>query len=108
MSLAKAARRFGRITRLFGPLGATAFTVRWALRRVPIRVRVRGFDHPLLIRRFHPDITVLWQVFGAHECGVPVDRPPRFIIDGGGFTGLTAAYLAQTHPGAVIAAVEPH
>jgi FkbM family methyltransferase len=46
-------------------------------------------------------------VFGEHECEISLPEEPRFIIDGGAYTGYTTTYFANHYPHARIAAIEP-
>ena len=93
-------------------LCGTVQTLRYLAQRfldLPIvSLRLPGIAHPIYLRPFTSDWTALRHVLEERDCDVPLDREPRFIIDGGANIGLASVLLANRYPQARILAVEPH
>ena len=85
-----------------------------AFGRGTVKLRVKGLAHPLVLRVYDSDFKVLRTVFFEREFDLAgvlphdvVQRPMRFIIDGGANVGYSSVYFAKVHPQARIVAVEP-
>ncbi|MDD4901399.1 MAG: FkbM family methyltransferase [Patescibacteria group bacterium] len=63
--------------------------------------------HPLIIRKNTTDILIFRSIFIFKEFELPIKIKPRFIIDGGAYTGLSSLYYSSKYPNAKIFAVEP-
>lgn len=73
----------------------------------PFAVQVPDVSHPVWVRPRTSDRNMLSDVLLEQEYDLPLDPPPRFIIDAGANVGYTSAFLASRHPQAQIAAIEP-
>lgn len=93
-----------------GPRQALRYLAARAARRAsPMRVRVAGLSHPVLVRPARSDMWALWQVFGLGECALrsAALEPVRTIVDAGANVGYASLYYAQAYPDARILAIEP-
>ena len=63
--------------------------------------------HPLYFRGATPDVLNLAQMFRDQVLEVPIAATPRRILVLGAYAGYAAVWLAQRHPLAEIACVEP-
>lgn len=61
----------------------------------------------LIIRKNTTDNLVFRSVFIFKEFKLPIKIKPKFIIDGGAYTGLSSLYYSSKYPNAKIFAVEP-
>lgn len=62
---------------------------------------------PLIIRENTTDYEVFKAVFILNEFKLPIKINPKFIIDGGAYTGLSSLYYSSKYPNAQIVAIEP-
>ncbi len=62
---------------------------------------------PLIIRKNTTDSLVFRSIFVRGEFKLPITIKPKFIIDGGAYTGLSTLYYATKYPNSEIVAVEP-
>jgi FkbM family methyltransferase len=108
-----------RRTTLLGPVGALRITLvhafavqrsRFGGRRAysPVSVKVRGVEHPLLIRPATSDLIVFNQIFGNQEYA-PLDdmNALRLIVDAGANVGYSSAWFLSRFPTAQVIALEP-
>jgi FkbM family methyltransferase len=102
-----AVRRVRKLLRLVDPARTMMFLFGWVSGKRLLSLKLRQLGAPLLVRRSDSDITVLWAIFGDRECEVSLDRPPRFIVDGGAYVGYSSAFFAERYPDARVVAVEP-
>jgi FkbM family methyltransferase len=75
-----------------------------------VRIRVPGVGKPLIVRGDTTDPEVLWQVFVLRRFDPLlklVNWNPKLIIDGGAYSGYSAALFASDFPQAKVVAVEP-
>ena len=72
-----------------------------------VKGRVPGSSRQLLLRLGTTDMSVFKSIFYDREYDWALSIPPKVIIDGGAYTGLTAAWFAERYPEASIIAVEP-
>ena len=70
-------------------------------------LRVSKLKHPFSMRKNPYDWATFTEVILKEAYNIPVDFSPRYIIDGGGNIGLTAAYFASKYPQATIVSFEP-
>ena len=68
---------------------------------------IPGTDIPLTLRVGTSDVDVFEEIFVNLEYGWVFNSPPRVILDVGGYTGLSAAFFAQSYPEAKIIVIEP-
>ena len=73
----------------------------------PFQIRVPDVEHPVWVRPRTSDRNMLSDVLLEQEYDLPLDPPPRFIIDAGANVGYTSSFLASRHPQARIVAIEP-
>src|SRR5262245_62031962 len=66
-----------------------------------------GSHNRFYLRRFTTDLPEYDFVFGGRDLDVPLDTPPRVIVDCGAHIGCTTVYFANRFPGATIYALEP-
>ncbi|MBL0742451.1 FkbM family methyltransferase [Chryseolinea lacunae] len=71
------------------------------------QVKMKGYDHPITIRKHTSDIKVFREVFLFHEYNFSMPVEPRVIIDAGANIGLAAVYFRKRFPAASIYAIEP-
>jgi len=107
------------IAPIVGPIGALRIFLVYTFallrsgigeRRVysPISVKVRGVDHPLLIRPATSDLLVFHQIFAEREYAPLGDmKAPRLIVDAGANVGYSSAYFLSRFPTAQVIALEP-
>lgn len=99
-------RRAERYSRAFGP-----YRARWLLLREALgakgQVTWPTGATKLYLRLNTTDIGVWASVFDREEYGRPLSFRPRFILDAGAYTGLSAVYFACKYPEATVAAIEP-
>jgi FkbM family methyltransferase len=69
--------------------------------------RVSRLKYPFSMRGNAYDFATFEEVILRETYNVQMDFTPRYIIDGGGNIGLTAAYFATRFPGASIITLEP-
>ena len=62
---------------------------------------------PFIIRAATSDKFVFKSIFVLRELNLPNIIKPKFIIDGGAYTGLSTLFFSQKYPNAKIFAVEP-
>jgi FkbM family methyltransferase len=70
------------------------------------RAKIPGSGIRVLLRLGSSDISVFNGIFRWQEYGWELDRPPRTIIDGGAYIGLSAIYFTLRYPGVRVVAVE--
>ena len=70
-------------------------------------IRISKLKYPFTIRNNPFDYGSFEEVVVKEAYNIPIDFAPRYIIDGGGNIGLTAAFFATKYPDAVIVSVEP-
>ncbi len=105
-SEAQRRKRASRYARAFGRYRAKWLLLREALGHAgQIAWELDGTR--LYLRLNSTDISVWASVFDRQEYGALLPFNPRFILDAGAYTGLSAVYLARKYPDATIAAVEP-
>ncbi len=105
-STAQRRKRASRYARAFGRYRAKWLLLREALgHRGEVAWELDGTS--LYLRLNSTDIAVWASVFDREEYGAAMSFRPRFILDAGAYTGLSAVYLARKYPDATIAAVEP-
>jgi len=61
----------------------------------------------LVVRKNETDSKVLRSIFVRNELKLPIDKEPKFIVDGGAYTGYSSLYYHMKYPKAKIIAVEP-
>jgi FkbM family methyltransferase len=104
-----------RVRRMATNLGGRCFAsyVWWKLEarvRRPdlIRLHPSRVEHHLYARRGTSDLDVFGMVFSAGEYEPVSDQSDvRFILDGGGNVGYSAAWFLATFPDAVVCSIEP-
>ena len=108
-----------QVTTLVGPIGAMRIFLVYALTLVlsrigrrrecpPVSVKVRGVDHPLLVRPGTSDLTIFNQIFVVREYEPLNDmEAPRLIVDAGANVGYSSAYFLSCFPTAQVIALEP-
>jgi FkbM family methyltransferase len=69
--------------------------------------KVSRLKYPFSMRDNAYDFATFEEVILRETYNVPMDFTPRYIIDGGGNIGLTAAYFATRFPEASIITLEP-
>ncbi|HJW18347.1 MAG TPA: FkbM family methyltransferase [Flavisolibacter sp.] len=69
--------------------------------------KVSRLRHPFSMRNNAYDFATFEEVILRETYNVQIDFTPRYIIDGGGNIGLTAAYFATRFPEASIITLEP-
>jgi FkbM family methyltransferase len=82
--------------------------VRETRRRSLVRLRLRGYPHPIFIRRFSSDCYVVRQVFSEQQyqhCALSVRDGT--VIDCGANIGCSALYFLNKWPVASVIAIEP-
>jgi FkbM family methyltransferase len=105
-SIAQRQKRASRYARAFGRYRAKWLLLREALGHSgEVAWELDGTS--LYFRLNSTDISVWASVFDRQEYGTPMSFRPRFILDAGAYTGLSAVYFARKYPDARIAAVEP-
>lgn len=72
-----------------------------------IKVRIKGYPYPILLRNNTSDITVFYQIFLKKSYSVSYKLDPRVIIDCGANIGLSSIFYKIKFPNAVIYAIEP-
>lgn len=73
-----------------------------------LKLRLKGYSHPLYFRHGSSDLSVIRQVFCHQEYACVVDEPPpRFVVDAGANIGCTSFYLLHRFPDTVVTAIEP-
>jgi len=108
-----------RVTMLMGPIGALRVSVvhglalllcRAGVRREysAVSVKVRGVDHPLLLRPATSDLEVFKQIFVSREYA-PLDDmdAPSLVVDAGANVGYSSAYFLSRFPTTHVIALEP-
>lgn len=78
---------------------------KWA--STPFEVRLQGFEQPIQVRPRTSDRNMFNDVLLEREYDLPLDPPPRFIIDAGANVGYTSLFMATRHPQARVVAIEP-
>jgi FkbM family methyltransferase len=68
---------------------------------------VKGIPTTVYCRSQGSDFAVLRQVLGHQDAGIPLEREPTLIIDGGANVGYSSLVFARHYPTAQIIAVEP-
>lgn len=69
--------------------------------------RVSKLKYPFSMRKNPYDWAAFSEVILKEGYNVPIDFSPKYIIDGGGNIGLTAAWFASKYPDAFIVSFEP-
>lgn len=72
-----------------------------------VTTSIPGTDIPIVVRLGSSDVNVFQDIFISREYGWKFSAKPRFIVDAGGYTGLSAAFFAHQYPEATIIAIEP-
>jgi FkbM family methyltransferase len=70
------------------------------------RATVPGSNIKVSLRLGSSDISVFNGIFRWLEYGWDLERPPRTIVDGGAYIGLSAIYFTMRYPGVRVIAVE--
>jgi FkbM family methyltransferase len=109
----------GQLIMLMGPMGGLRICVIHALalllyrvgvrRELPaVSVKVRGVDHPLLMRPATSDLGTFSQIFVGREYA-PLDdmESPRLVVDAGANVGYSSVYFLSRFPTADVIALEP-
>ena len=108
-----------QVTTLVGPIGAMRIFLVYALTPLlsrigwrreysPVSVKMRGVDHPLLVRPATSDLTIFNHIFVGREYEPLNDmEAPRLIVDAGANVGYSSAYFLSRFPTAQIIALEP-
>lgn len=96
-----------RARRRLGWFYSAKFSVAYLVGLQKVRLRVPGVRTPLWLRPRDRDYSVLYQIFDARECDVPLPSAPGAIIDGGAHVGYATLFFANRYPGSRILAVEP-
>lgn len=73
----------------------------------PFQVRVPDVAEPVWVRPRTSDRNMLSDVLLEQEYDLPMDPPPKFIIDAGANVGYTSSFLASRYPDARIVSIEP-
>lgn len=73
----------------------------------PFPVRVPGIAQAVQVRPRTSDRNMLSDVLLDREYDLPLDAPPRFIVDAGANAGYTSVFFAHRYPDARIVALEP-
>ena len=66
-----------------------------------------GLSQPVKVRPRTSDRNMFSDVLLDREYDLPMDPPPRFIIDAGANVGYTSVFMASRHPQARVVAIEP-
>jgi FkbM family methyltransferase len=69
--------------------------------------RVKGHQHPVLLRVPSSDVFTFEKVFVDKEYGFRVNRQPQVIVDAGANIGLASVFFSHQFPGVKIIAIEP-
>ena len=73
-----------------------------------VKVSIRRYRYPILIRADSSDVKIFEEIFIYNSYEIPVAFPlPEFIIDGGANAGYASIFFANKYPKAKIIAVEP-
>lgn len=71
-------------------------------------IHISRLRHPFSLRKRNRfDYGTFEEVIVKETYNIPLDFNPRYIVDGGGNIGLTAAYFATKFPNASIVSLEP-
>lgn len=73
----------------------------------PIPIRLKGYDHPILLRPNTSDFLIFRHVFLYREYPIFKNYQPTTIIDAGANIGLASIYFKKHYPDARILAIEP-
>ena len=95
-----------------GPHSAARFVALrlfgWAQSKRMWTLHPKGARHPVLQRRGSSDLDVFGQIFSGDEYAAVSDlEGVRFVIDGGGNVGYSAAYFLSCYPAVTVASIEP-
>jgi FkbM family methyltransferase len=93
--------------RLFGRRGLLAPLRARTPMKSEFQVTPNRAAHPITLRAGSSDVLTYEQVFVERQYAINLRKPPRTIVDCGGYVGLTAVYFTTTFPEARIVAVEP-
>jgi FkbM family methyltransferase len=72
-----------------------------------LTLRCRGIASAVVCRPAVSDFHGLRHIFVDHDSDVPMEEPPKLIIDGGANVGYASVLFANKYPDARILAVEP-
>jgi FkbM family methyltransferase len=78
--------------------------------REPVRIRVKGYQHPVWMREGSADPYAFFQLFVEKEHDFNVGLDPdevRLIVDCGANVGYTSVFMLNKYPNARLIAVEP-
>ena len=98
--------RFARLSKYLS--FSEAFGVYWKIKTGNLgNLCVSKLQHPFSIRSNPYDYATFEEVILQETYNIPLSFTPKFILDGGGNIGLTAAYFSSKYPGATVLSVEP-
>lgn len=77
------------------------------LAREQFAVRLPDYSRPIWVRPKTSDRNMFSDVLLEREYDLPIEPPPKFIIDAGANVGYTSLFMATRHPTARVIAIEP-
>jgi FkbM family methyltransferase len=99
-------RNIRRLCYIMSATDACRFTLRKNHPGV-FSISLRQTGHRVELRGGTTDIRCFLKIFVERNYSPPFQISPRFIVDAGANTGLSALYFAETYPDATIFAIEP-
>jgi FkbM family methyltransferase len=72
-----------------------------------LELKLNNFKQPIYLREGSSDGYVFEQIFIYKEYNIKLKTEPKYIIDGGGNTGLSAVYFQNRFPNSKIIVIEP-
>lgn len=71
------------------------------------KIKIRGVEHPIYLRRNTSDIPTFNQLFTFKEYDIHLKFEPKNILDIGANIGLAAVFFSNKYPNAKIISIEP-